>query len=62
MLSVMIMALAQMKHESMVIGFTRQAMQYSPPGQKLQKVLPQTILRDGSSHSLKVLQERVLKR
>ena len=30
MLSVMIMALTQMKHGSMEIGFTRQAIQYSP--------------------------------
>ena len=41
MLSVMIMALIQMKHKYMVIGFTLQAMQCSPPDQKLQKGLLQ---------------------
>ena len=55
MLSVMIMALAQMKHESMVIGFTRQAMQYSPLSQKLQKVLLQMMWVDGLSHGQEVL-------
>ena len=43
MLFVMIMMLTQVKHGCMGIGFTRQAMQYSPPGQKLQKRLPQII-------------------
>ena len=40
MLSVMIMALTQMQHGSMVIGFTQQATQYSPPGHRPQKRSP----------------------
>ena len=62
MLSVMIMALTQMKHGSMVIGFTRQAMQYSPPGQKIQKGFPQMMEADGLSHGQEVLREKALKR
>ena len=52
MLSVMIMALTQMKHGCMGIGFIRQAMQYSPPGQKPQKGI----------HGQEVLREKALRK
>ena len=62
MLSVIITALTQMKHGSMVIGFTRQAMQYSPLSQKPQKGLLQTMSVDGLSHGQEVLRKKALRK
>ena len=56
------MALIQMKHGCMRISFTRQAMQYSPLGQKPQKGLPQTMQVDGLSHGQEVLPEKALRK
>ena len=46
----------------MRISFTRQAMQYSPLGQKPQKGLPQTMQVDGLSHGQEVLPEKALRK
>ena len=60
--SVMTMALMPMKHGCMGIGFIRLVMVFLAMKLKQQKGPQQTILRDGSSHGLKVLQEKELKR
>ena len=62
--SVMNMALMGMNHGCMGTGFIRLVMVIFGHEIKatFSKGLHQTILHDGSSHSLKVLQERVLKR
>ena len=59
--SVMAMALMQMKHGCMGIGFIRKNMVFLVMEERQQKGLHQTILHDGLP-SLKVLQEKVLKR
>ena len=46
----------------MEIGFTRRAMQYSPPNQKLQKDLPQMMQVDGLSHVQEALREKALRK
>ena len=58
--SVMIVALMQMKHGCMETGFIWQILLSLDIILRLQKDLHKTILHDGSLHSLKVLQERAL--